>query len=200
MNGAVIVAHPDDEIIWCGGVMLSQPDWRWTVLSLCRAEDPDRAPKFHALCAKRGVQGIISDLNDGDPLASINVSRDIGGRIVDLLPSWRWDVCITHGRNGEYGHPRHVEVYQAVTHMAKVGTLACRELWTFAYDCQTPTGQCAPAAWGNHLVPLAPEQLQEKRRIIREEYGFPAESFEMTACISPESFLRVDPTHEGASL
>jgi LmbE family N-acetylglucosaminyl deacetylase len=193
MNGAVIVAHPDDEIIWCGGVMLSQPDRRWTVLSLCRGEDPDRAPKFHRLCETLGVQGVISDLDDGDPLRSIHVTRDIGGRIVDLLPSWRWDVCLTHGRNGEYGHPRHVEVHQAVLHLAGAGSLACDELWTFAYECQTPSGPCAPASWANHAVDLSDELLQEKQRIIRDEYGFPPGSFEETACISPESFLRIDP-------
>jgi LmbE family N-acetylglucosaminyl deacetylase len=198
MNGAVIVAHPDDEIIWCGGVMLSRPDWCWTVLSLCRAEDPDRAPKFHALCARRGVQGILSNLDDGDPLQPITPARDIARRIIDLLPSWRWDLCLTHGRNGEYGHPRHVEVHQAVLQMAKAGTLACGELWTFAYDCQTPSGKCTPADWGNHVVPLTEEQLQEKRRMIRDEYGFSPDSFEVTACISPESFLRVDSMQEGA--
>lgn len=193
MNSAVIVAHPDDETIWCGGVMLAHPDWRWTVLSLCRALDPDRALKFHALCVRMGVKGIISDLDDGDPLQPVHLERDIVRRIVDLLPSRRWDVCITHGRNGEYGHPRHVEVHQAVMWMFKEGTLPCRELWTFAYECQTPSGKCSPADWANHTVELTEEQLQEKRRMIRDEYGYPPGSFEVTACISPESFLRVDP-------
>lgn len=198
MNGAVIVAHPDDEVIWCGGLMASRPDWQWTVMSLCRAEDPDRAPKFHALCARRGVHGIISDLDDGNPLAPIDVYRDIGGRIIDLLPSLRWDLCITHGRNGEYGHPRHVHVHQAVLRLARSGPLACRELWTFAYDCEAPSGRCVPAEWADQFVPLTEEQLREKRRTIQEEYGFAADSFEATACISPESFYRVDRTRQGA--
>ncbi|MBN1942871.1 MAG: PIG-L family deacetylase [Phycisphaerae bacterium] len=192
MNGAVIVAHPDDEIIWCGGMMSARSDVRWTVLTLCRADDPDRAPKFHALCARRGVHGIMSDLDDGDPLQPIDVRHDVGGRIVDLLPSGRWDLCLTHGRNGEYGHPRHKDVHRAVLQLAKAGTLACGELWTFAYECQTPSGQCAPADWGDHVVELTPEQLQEKRRIIRDEYGFPPGSFEETACMSPESFFQID--------
>ncbi|MBN1555263.1 MAG: PIG-L family deacetylase [Phycisphaerae bacterium] len=197
MNGAVIVAHPDDEIIWCGGVMLSRPDWKWTVLTLCRADDPDRAPKFHTLCVKLGIHGIMSNLNDGETLQAIHPPTDIGNRIIELLPSWRWDLCLTHGRNGEYGHPRHVEVHEAVLHLFRNGILACDALWTFAYECEAPTGRCAPADWGDHVVELTDEQLQEKRRIIREEYGFPLGSFEETACISPESFLRME-SSEGA--
>ena len=45
-RAAVIVAHPDDETLWCGGTILLHPDWAWEVVSLCRASDPDRAPKF----------------------------------------------------------------------------------------------------------------------------------------------------------
>ena len=43
-SAVVIVAHPDDEVIWCGGLILQKPDWDWTILSLCRATDRDRRP------------------------------------------------------------------------------------------------------------------------------------------------------------
>jgi LmbE family N-acetylglucosaminyl deacetylase len=29
---AVIVAHPDDEVLWAGGLMLMHPDSNWTVI------------------------------------------------------------------------------------------------------------------------------------------------------------------------
>ena len=35
----VIVAHPDDETIWMGGTILKNKNWKWTILSLCRASD-----------------------------------------------------------------------------------------------------------------------------------------------------------------
>lgn len=37
MKAAIIVAHPDDETIWSGGLILKKPEWQWTVLSPCRA-------------------------------------------------------------------------------------------------------------------------------------------------------------------
>src|SRR3989344_1352789 len=45
-----IVAHPDDETIWMGGTILKNKDFNWTIISLCRKDDPDRAPKFKKAC------------------------------------------------------------------------------------------------------------------------------------------------------
>jgi len=43
----VIVAHPDDETIWMGGILLKhRDDWKTTIISLCRKNDKDRAAKF----------------------------------------------------------------------------------------------------------------------------------------------------------
>jgi len=46
LRAAVVVAHPDDEILWCGGYILAHPEFHWRVVTLCRASDTDRAPKF----------------------------------------------------------------------------------------------------------------------------------------------------------
>jgi len=45
-RAAVVVAHPDDETLWCGGYILTHPEFLWRIVTLCRAVDPDRAPKF----------------------------------------------------------------------------------------------------------------------------------------------------------
>jgi hypothetical protein len=43
-SALVIVAHPDDEILWTGGTMLLCPETQWVVVALCRRNDSDRAP------------------------------------------------------------------------------------------------------------------------------------------------------------
>ena len=103
MKAAIIVAHPDDEIIWSGGLILQRPEWDWVVLSLSRADDADRCPKFHRVCDLLGVKGYISDLDDSDPPKPINRRREIGNRIMECLTLVPCDLCITHGSNGEYG-------------------------------------------------------------------------------------------------
>ena len=62
---AVIVAHPDDETLWAGGTILNQPAWNWFIVTLCRANDADRAPRFFQALHTLGANGKMSDLDDG---------------------------------------------------------------------------------------------------------------------------------------
>jgi LmbE family N-acetylglucosaminyl deacetylase len=196
---AIIVAHPDDEIIWCGGLILRNPDWDWTVLSLCRADDRDRRPKFKAVCQSLDVSGYISDLDDGNPLRPLRPLSQIGRRVREHLSEMDWDVCVTHGAHGEYGHLRHREVHAEVVRLVDEGLLRCGQLWTFAYQCDARTKSCRPLGDADILVPLSDVQLAEKRRIVQELYGYGRDSFEVQACISPEAFHRrvIDQREQG---
>ena len=200
MKAIIIVAHPDDETIWAGGFVLDHPDWEWTVLSLCRAEDADRCPKFYTVCEKLGAQGIICDLDDSPEPADIDPEKDIAERVLKALGKTKWDLCITHGANGEYGHPRHKQVNQEVVRLVKSGRLDCRELWTFAYECDVSEKACKPAGWSNKLVHLSEQGLAEKKRIMQKEYGFRGDSLESALCISPESFFLMGGSYPGEEL
>ena len=191
MRAAIIVAHPDDETIWAGGLVLRNPGWEWIVLSLCRAHDPDRAPKFRRACDRLGATGVMSDLDDGAPPKPIDASGEITDRILAFLPGTRWDLCLTHGRNGEYGHERHRQVHTQVLRLVRDGTIGCDEFWAFAYECDTAAGACKPAPWADVLVELTAAELAEKKRVVRELYGYAEQSFEVNACISPECFKRL---------
>ncbi len=200
MKAIVIVAHPDDETIWSGGFILQNREWDWTVFSLCRSDDPDRAPKFEAVCRRLGAVGLISDLDDSNPLKPINASEEIGCRILDAVGDVSWDLCLTHGENGEYGHLRHQQVHTEVLRLVKEAELRCGRLWTFAYDCDASTAACTPAASSDVHVQLTDSDLSEKKRIMYEVYRYGQESFEVKACISPEAFRRVkDVSKEVAS-
>ena len=190
MDVAVIVAHPDDETIWSGGLILSRCDWQWHIFSLCRGDDPDRAPKFRSACKRLGAKCGISDLDDSQPLRPLEPERDIGRRLLEFLGHRQWDLCITHGPNGEYGHPRHKEVHCEVVRLAREAKIRCGGLWTFAYECCAMRGCCGPASWCDHRISLSEWQLAEKRRIITEIYGYAEDSFEAKVCISPECFRR----------
>ena len=196
MKAAIIVAHPDDEIIWAGGLIMQNPHWEWTVLSLSRANDPDRCPKFRSVCKLLGLTGFISDLDDANPPKPINTNREIGGRITEYLKTTPWDMCITHGSNGEYGHPRHKQTHQQVLDMINEGTLECKELWTFAYECDAEMKKCTAAAEADVLIDLTEQELLKKRLIVQQEYGYGKDSFEVGACISPEAFRRRERSFE----
>jgi LmbE family N-acetylglucosaminyl deacetylase len=192
MKAVVIVAHPDDETIWSGGLILQHPDWDWTIMSLCRADDPDRAPKFKKVCHIYEAKTVITDLDDSSVLLPIDPKTDIGQRIVESIGGTPWDLCVTHGRNGEYGHARHREIHAEVLRLVAEERLRCQRLWTFAYDCDSEASRCRAASWGEERVELTTEQLAQKKRIISEEYGYAKDSFEVKACISPESFHQME--------
>lgn len=199
-TAAIIVAHPDDEIIWCGGLVLRYPEWNWTILSLSRADDPDRCAKFWSVCCSLGVRGHMGHLDDSNPLKPINCAAEIGDRVLDNLGGVPWDLCITHGANGEYGHPRHIEVHAQVMKLVRDCLLNCEELWTFAY-CRDPcTHHCEAASDADIVVDLTEDELREKMRIIQDVYGYGPESFEMKACTSPEAFRRLRSPMEGLEL
>src|SRR3989344_9368628 len=127
----VIVAHPDDETIWMGGMILRNLNWDWTILSLCRKDDPDRAPKFERVCNEYGASCIISDLDDEEDL-KLDI-EDIVDKIESLLVDKEYNFIFTHGENGEYGHQRHLEVHKAVRRSIEKGLLKCEKLYFFDY-------------------------------------------------------------------
>src|SRR5580693_2543388 len=70
-RAAVVVAHPDDETLWCGGYILTHPEFHWRIVTLCRAADSDRAPRFHRVLQRFGAEGEMADLDDGPDQAPL---------------------------------------------------------------------------------------------------------------------------------
>ncbi|MCL5104930.1 MAG: PIG-L family deacetylase [Armatimonadetes bacterium] len=188
MNCLIIVAHPDDEMIWMGGSILKHPRWDWRIVSLCRASDTDRAPRFCRAAAELGARAFISNLDDSPVLAPLSPDlHEIKERIVAVVPH-TLDLIFTHGQKGEYTrHERHEQVHLAVRDMVDSGDLS-GELLFFAYDDQR--GQCRPqpAVDADILVRLLDNEHDRKRRIVQEIYGFGPGSIEFDAAGPVEAF------------
>ena len=188
VNCAVIVAHPDDETLWAGGTLLMHPDSCWTVVALTRRDDPDRAPKFHKALEHYGAKGLMGDLDDGaeqKPLSTVEVED----AIMDLLPSHRYDLVLTHSLWGEYTrHRRHEEVARAVMALRDSERLSAGDIWMFAYDDGGGKRLPRPVADSDVYVRLPQDIWQRKYGIITDVYGFDPESFEAKAASAEEAF------------
>lgn len=185
---AVIVAHPDDETLWAGGLILSRPRWRFRILSLCRGSDPDRAPRFRRSLAVLGAQGAMGDLDDGPEQDPIPL-EEVRAAVLALLPRGEFDLVLTHGPRGEYTrHLRHEETSRAVIDLWTSGEIRTRSLWTFAYEDGGRAYAPRPAADADRTELLHEEVWQKKVRIVTDIYGFATGSFEQEAAGRVEAF------------
>ena len=185
---AVIVAHPDDETLWAGGLLLSHPEWSPFIVALCRGQDPDRAHRFRTALESLGAQGAMGDLDDGPeqvPLPSGLVQETI----LSLLPKRSFDTILTHAPHGEYTwHRRHDEVSRAVLELWRKGDLRARQLWQFAYEDGGAAYSPRPCKDADLFLPLPGEVWTRKYRIITEVYGFAEASWEARAATREEAF------------
>jgi LmbE family N-acetylglucosaminyl deacetylase len=181
LQNLVVVAHPDDETIWMGGLILRNPQIDWQICTLCRADDPDRAPRFFRAMEALGACGRMSDLDDSPVLAPLSPELyEIKERIADLA-GLEFDYVFTHGAHGEYTHhPRHAQIHRAIIEMMKTGEL-CGELACFAYEDGGGDYTPRPSVDARTLVCLTDEEMEKKRHIIRDIYGFAEGSWEFEA-------------------
>jgi len=189
-SALVVVAHPDDESIWMGGTILTHPSVEWTIVALCRGDDPDRAPKFRRVMAHYGARGIISDVEDDGRMTIRASVPEIERHLMCALPRKNYDYVFTHAPNGEYGHPRHKGVSRAVRNFLRSCAVGARRVFFFAYRLDEEHGIAVPKENADCGVILSGTIWREKRRIIRDMYGFGEESFEYRSSGRVEKFIQ----------
>lgn len=160
MNVLCLVAHPDDETILCGGTLalLASRGVAVHVACLTRGEggelgEPpliDRdllggAREQEMVCAVGKLGGkSLTFLGYVDPVvgpdnklfAPEHDPTMLAGQIVAAIQQFKIDAVISHGSNGEYGHPAHVLLHQmtlaAVASLHKETGTANPSLYTFS--------------------------------------------------------------------
>ncbi len=193
---AVIVAHPDDETLWTGGTILSHPSWNVFVMTLCRASDTNRAPKFFKALTVLRAQGKMGDLDDNPEQKPLD-ENEIQETILELLPKKHFDIIISHNPDGEYTkHLRHEEVSKAVIKLWNAGTISATELWTFAYEDGDKRYYPKPIETATIYHKLTKRIWLRKYSIITEIYGFEKESFEAKTTPRAEAFWKFSNSYD----
>jgi len=185
---AVIVAHPDDETLWTGGITLSHPSWRWFTVCLCRGSDKDRIPRFYKALKILKSEGVMGDLDDGPQQKPLD-EKEVERAILDLLPPKHFDLIISHNPSGEYTrHIRHEEVSKAVIKLWHTGKISTNELWTFAYEDGNKEYYPMPVENAPIYQTLTKQIWFRKYSIITGTYGFEKSSFEAETTPQAEAF------------
>ena len=180
----VVVAHPDDELLWMGGTLLkNKDDWDTTIISLCRTDDKDRSPKFQKVCKEYNAKCFMSDLEDKQ-LDDVS-TEEVIARIKEFAER-DYDYIFTHGANGEYGHKRHKDVNRAVVAMLRAKELRAKKIFFFDYEKR---GNIAVAREkSDKFIKVNINLLNKKKDLIVNVYGYPLNSFEERCCRAEESF------------
>ncbi|MEI3323606.1 MAG: PIG-L family deacetylase [Eubacterium sp.] len=122
-NKLMIVAHPDDELIW-GGAHLLEDDY--LVVCITRGYDKTRKKEFENVIKATGDKGII--LSYPDKIAGQRSDwgrwkKDIEKDIETIINYKNWDEIVTHNEKGEYGHIHHIMTHNIVDEACdKTGT------------------------------------------------------------------------------
>lgn len=114
----MIVAHPDDDIIW-GGSHLIDDDY--LVVCITCGADLKRVDEFEKVMAKTEDDYIMLDYPD-----KTNGKRDDWSSVYDsvtdslkaIIDYKDWNLIVTHNPDGEYGHVQHKMTNEIVTKLA----------------------------------------------------------------------------------
>lgn len=103
MRRLMVVAHPDDEVIFGGAHLLQERHWK--VICITNGDNPVRSREFKKVMRLVGADYEIWNYRDtySDAFDITNLRRDLQR----LMQQNRFEMVVTHGLKGEYGHPQH---------------------------------------------------------------------------------------------
>lgn len=117
----VIVAHPDDEAIWFGGILkVLGATYGLMIVSATHASNPGRSEEFRRSCGLLGAMPILLDCPDGgnlslsDPIPALEASLLENG-----IDPATFAGVISHSPSGEeHWHIQHIELHWKISRWA----------------------------------------------------------------------------------
>lgn len=146
MKYAIVVAHADDEAIWCASLPLRYAG-RWTVIccSIPDVEQERGLVKFFNSCEVLGAEAVLFNV----PEAGMDRPLTTLGR----LELEGYDHIFTHNEAGEYGHPHHIQIHKYIKE-----NWGHKKLTFFGYRTR---------GIGNSVVNLSLAEIEKKLEAIK---------------------------------
>lgn len=117
MNAAMIIAHPDDDALFGGPFQRAHRWMKWHVICVTHESADGRGRELIEWQAKNNCQRVdFLEFRDRPADLSSGTSSFAPEEVVDRLRhlDLNTDLILTHNELGEYGHPHHIVVGQAV--------------------------------------------------------------------------------------
>jgi LmbE family N-acetylglucosaminyl deacetylase len=190
----LVVAHPDDETIFFGGLVQSEKRYPWRLICVTDGNADGRGGARHAELMSAGRTLGIKQVEQWAFPDRFNERLDTVALTVKLEEVRRAAAAdgtvaavYTHSILGDYGHPHHQDVSYAVHKAWSAGGNGGRgsgpraPVWSVAYN-SLPT----------HLVKLTAAQFRRKQQILTGTYRQETQRFiHLLPALATEGFVRV---------
>ena len=110
----MIVAHPDDEILWGGAHLIED---NYVVVCITCGERADRLKEFKTVMGLTNDQYLYlgyPDKTNGERDNWESVYEKIKIDLQKIYELTNWDIIVTHNPEGEYGHQHHIMTNEIV--------------------------------------------------------------------------------------
>lgn len=165
-DNVMIVAHPDDEMIWGGSHLI---DDNYLVVCVTCGARVDRIQEFENVMEETGDKYIMLDYPDktnGERDNWDTVYEDITADIEKILDMKDWKTIVTHNENGEYGHIHHKMTNKIVTSIYETKYFEKDNLYYFGkYYKKVDIDDVK-----EQLTEISEENYKEKKDIIYKYY------------------------------
>lgn len=155
-HSLVVVAHPDDETLFFGGLLLSHPRTRWKVICVTDAgadgKTDQRLEEFKKALRTLGV----CESEEWHFPDQYEKRLDFNAIAEKLKALPRPRAVYTHGAFGEYGHPHHQDISRAVHD---------------AFEKRAPVWSPAYNAYPEKVIRLRRPVYEKKMKLLTEIYG-----------------------------
>ncbi len=112
VKNLMIVAHPDDEIIYGGYDLLKEE--KWFVVYCTNAFD--RINMVKKTSSLWNFNSLILHYIDSDR-APVLFHYNLYVNLQNIIKGTKWKNVITHNSTGEYGHPQHIKIHKIVSNI-----------------------------------------------------------------------------------
>ncbi len=161
-NKLMIVAHPDDEMLWGGAHLL---DGGYYVVCLTRGYDKERKAEFEEILELTGNDGIILSYPDKVLFRRDDwkyVIDDIRKDIESIVEAKDWELIVTHNKAGEYGHKQHKKTNRIVTQVCSEDNYSDKLFYFGKYYRRVILGD-----YEDELTRISDDKLEQKQEILK---------------------------------
>ena len=156
----MIVAHPDDDVIWGGGHLMSGG---YLVVCVTDGRSKTRSEEFRKVIAASGNESLILEYPDkiaGQRDSWKNVWDKIYSDLELIMKYKKWDEIVVHNRHGEYGHLHHRNVHAIVTEIYDRNNFDC-QLFCFGKYYRKDDIDSVK----DKLVPISDKEYEFKKKL-----------------------------------